>query len=274
MASHGHVAALVRAAEYVERPVGDHLRGGDVAVFNETAVLATVHALVERLRCRRAARRAPLACSVRVHAHEDVAGLLNFVLEAAHEIGPALVEDLAIQPSLLPDMGTWLLQSAPSRADEVADRQILHSEHRVLTHQPTGDGVMMRAASAADPLIHAGEVACGAPSTARALPTTTDPAVGAPAERESHTIPLDGLRGGSKGPGPQALLGHEVGAKATAPSDVLGGFLQAVGLLACDALSLALGTPALNSAVIRDHHEGPNVRTERQHEGSEVHDRP
>jgi hypothetical protein len=26
--------------------------------------------------------------------------------------------------------------------------------------------------------------------------------------------------------------------------------------------------------VIRDHHEGPNVRTERQHEGSEVHDRP
>jgi hypothetical protein len=69
-----------------------------------------MNALTQGLRRSSAALRALLAAATSIHAYEDVPGLLNLVTKAAHEVGPPLVEDLAVQP---PPSGEHLCLVAP-----------------------------------------------------------------------------------------------------------------------------------------------------------------
>ena len=80
-----------------------------------------MNALTQGFRCLGTAHRALMAAATSVHAYEGAAGLHNLVIKAAHEVGPPLVENLAVHSAFWRTWVPGVLHGAASRADEIAN---------------------------------------------------------------------------------------------------------------------------------------------------------
>ena len=117
-----------------------------------------MNVLTQGFRCLGTAHRALMAAATSVHAYEGAAGLHNLVIKAAHEVGPPLVENLAVIPPS-GEPGCLGCFTVP-RAERMRLRTCKSStaSTRCSRGEPTGDRVVMGVASAGDLLVGPGEV--------------------------------------------------------------------------------------------------------------------